>query len=561
MYPKRGIAGQLSELGADNRLGVLTVGGDDGHAVRATFDLSYAHLDPPGRRLFRRLGLLPGIDLTTADAQAVLDGVDRPLAGALLARLVDAHLIDEHDGGRFGWHDLLRLYAAERALAEEPVEQRAAVLARLYAGYLGRARAAADLLYPHMLRLPGGSAATADDHRDEAAALSWLEAERPNLVLAVEFAARHGPRPAAWLLADALRGYFHLRRYTGDWFAVANAALAAARHHDDLAAQASAQHSLGTAYRSLGQHRTALRHYAQALRLARQCGWYESQATTLGNLGIVSHKLGRLSAAARQLDAALALDRQLGRRAGEANNLGLLASVHQDMGRLADAFEDFTTALALNTAVGSRHGEALVLTGLGEVCRDLGRLDEARQHLTEALCRYDLVGDRDGIAMVHCALSTLECRENRLELAREHARTALALAEETGDRRTEAIARNALGTTDVLLGHPEAALGEHQRAVTLAAETASRILEAEAMIGLAVVQHRLGDLDRADDLARQALELALRNGFEVVVGTAHHTRAEIARAAGRPDRAAAHVELALASRRRSQTRWPEGRDG
>ncbi len=491
MYPRRTMAGQLTELQAGNRLGVLAVRGDDGHAVRTMFDLSYAALDPTARRLFRRLGLLPGVDLTVADAAAVLGDVPPGTAQQLLDRLVNAHLLDEHDDGRYGCHDLLRLYATERAAAEEPAEQRDAAIARLYAGYVDRARAAADLLYPHMLRLPGGPAERGAGYPDESAALRWLEAERHNLVLAVRYAAQHGPRSAGWILADALRGYFHLRRYTGDWFVVADAALAAARQDGDLAGQAAARHSLGTAYRSIGEHRTALRHYAQALRLARRCGWQESAATTLGNLGVVYHKLGRLSAAARHLDTALAVDRQLGRRAGEANNLGLLAAVYQEMGRLPDALGHFTTALALNTAVGSRHGEALVLTGLGEVCRDLGRLDEARCHLTGALERYTQVGDRDGTAMAHCALSTLECGDARPDRAREHAVTALALARRTGDRRTEAIARNALGATEVLLACPHGALEQHRLALALADEIASRGLAAEAMIGLAVAYQRL----------------------------------------------------------------------
>ena len=96
-----------------------------------------------------------------------------------------------------------------------------------------------------------------------AAALAWLDAERANLVAAVR-AGAPGVLPA--LIADALRGYFHLRRYTADWLAVAEAGLAAAR---DTRAEAAAEHSLGTAYRSMGDLPTALRHYARALRMAR----------------------------------------------------------------------------------------------------------------------------------------------------------------------------------------------------------------------------------------------------------------------------------------------------
>ena len=528
--PGRRIGAHVAELNAGNRLGTLAVDGDPDNAVRAAFDVSYGCLEPAAHLLFRRLGLAPGSDYTADDAAALLGGVDRLAADRLLRRLAGAHLVDEHAPGRYACHDLLRVYAAERAAEEEPAEQRHAALDRLYDGYLHRAQAAADALYPHMLRLPDASegGGPRPTHQD---ALAWLEAERHNLVIAVGHAARHGPRRAAWLLADALRGYFHLRRYTSDWFTVANAALDAARRERDPAGQAAARHSLGTAYRSIGENHEALREYAKGLGLARRCGWRQSEATALGNLGIVNRKLGRLRPTARQLDAALVIDRQLGRRAGEANNLTMLATVYLEMGRLDRATECFADALELNTMIGSRHGEALVLTGLGQVSLELGRFDEAGAHLTAARQRYAEVGDRDGVAMIHCFLATRECDLGRPEPGRDHALTALDLARETGDRQTEAMALNALGAADRLRGDHGGAAGHHRRAYELAQATGIRRIESEALIGLANAHHGLGQYDTAGALARQALDLARLGGFDVVAATARASLAVISGAA------------------------------
>jgi hypothetical protein len=82
--------------------------------------------------------------------------------------------------------------------------------------------------------------------------VAWLDAERANLVAAVQHAAEHGPQPAAWLLADALRGYFWLRRWTVEWAVAAGAGLAAAERADDLRAQAAGQLSLGGASQTIG---------------------------------------------------------------------------------------------------------------------------------------------------------------------------------------------------------------------------------------------------------------------------------------------------------------------
>ncbi|GIJ58636.1 AfsR/SARP family transcriptional regulator [Virgisporangium aurantiacum] len=514
--PKRGIADHVAELRDGNRLAVLAVNGDERGAVRTAFDLSYAGLAPDARALFRRLGLTPGSDVD-ADAAAALGGISAPVARALLDRLADAHLLDEHAAGRYTFHDLLRLYAIQRATDEEPAHERRAALDRLYTRYLARARAAADVLYPHMLRLPDADPppdrVTFDGH---AAALRWLEGERHNLVLAVRYAAVDGPQPSGWLLADALRGYFHLRRYTADWLAVADAALAAAERAGDEHAQAAARHSLGTAYRGLGDHREALRHYTVALRLARRSGWRESEATTLGNLGIVERKLGRLTGAVRRLEAALDIDRDLGRRAGVANNLGLLATVHCELGRLDEAAAQFTAALDLNIEIGSRHGEALALTGLGQVCHAAGRTDRADAHLRAALERCTQVGDRDGYAVVQCHLAALECDLGRPAAARDRALAALDLAREIGDRTTEALAHNAVGTADRVLGRPDEAVRRHRAALELARATASRHIEGETLLALAAAHDAADDATRRDRCAHEALALAERDGFRLV---------------------------------------------
>src|SRR5205823_3906427 len=79
---------------------------------------SYATLSQPAQRMFRLLGLVPGSDFSVGVASNV---ADLPLADAerLLDELSAAHLINLEAPGRYSFHDLLRLHAAEHAGAEE----------------------------------------------------------------------------------------------------------------------------------------------------------------------------------------------------------------------------------------------------------------------------------------------------------------------------------------------------------------------------------------------------------------------------------------------------------
>ena len=557
---------ELARIGAD-RLAALEVDGDEDAAVRAAFDLSYRALQPDARRAFCFLGLAPGQDITVP-ASAALTGTTTDMAGRLLDRLAAAHLIGQHSPGRYRMHDLLRFYAAHQADTEHSRGERDRAVGRLTGWYLAATDSAARTLYPHLLRLPfppapgSGSAATLpppsfpptpgsgsaapplslapSPGRDEPAdgppavftghaeALAWLDSERANLIAVVQYASTRGPRPVAWLLGDALRGYFTLRRHMVEWLTVARAALAAAGHDQDPAAQSTARLSLAHAYWSLGRYEESAEHYTEALALAGEAGWAECRATCLGNLGLVYWEMGRLAEAAGYLNEALALDRQTKRLAGVANNLANLGYVYREMGRLTEAAGQCTEALDLYRALGSRGGQANALTNLGQVYHDLGRLDRALELLSQALAAYQEIGDRSNEADTRAACAAVHRDAGRHRQALKEGQAALTLARQIGDRRTEADALNTLASTHQQLGEHHQAQDLHTQALDLARATGTRYQEAEALIGLGACSLDLGAGRDAEDSVRLALDIAEQTGYRRLEEHAREVLARIA---------------------------------
>jgi DNA-binding SARP family transcriptional activator len=94
--------------------------------LRAVFGWSYQALRPQSARMFRLLAGHPGPDISAASA-AALTGLPSARVAEALAELADLHLLDEHVPGRFVFHNLLRLYAAEiLGSVDSPEECRAA---------------------------------------------------------------------------------------------------------------------------------------------------------------------------------------------------------------------------------------------------------------------------------------------------------------------------------------------------------------------------------------------------------------------------------------------------
>ena len=134
-------------------------------AVRASFQVSFASLpaseDTKGidpAHAFRLLGLWQGASISSA-AAAALFGTPEYSAEDALEVLVDTHLLESTAPDRYRFHDLLRVYAAERAEADLFAEERGAAVGRLLGWYMRTADAAATAVSPQRYNIPLDTAA------------------------------------------------------------------------------------------------------------------------------------------------------------------------------------------------------------------------------------------------------------------------------------------------------------------------------------------------------------------------------------------------------------------
>ncbi|GIH15702.1 AfsR/SARP family transcriptional regulator [Rugosimonospora africana] len=565
--PARGLADYAAELAAGNRLDALQVSNDQESAVRGALELSYAALDPVAQELFRRLGDFPGPDFTAEVAGVLLDAPADPA----LDVLVEAHLVEGGAGGRYRMHDLVRLLSGERAERQDPPAVREAALRRVLDHVFARVNSAADLLYPQMVRLselagPGadqsGSARLAPRHDPDwsfaahGVALAWLDAERQNLVALVEHASQHGPHRPAWRLADALRGYFWLRRCAPEWLSAARAGLVAAESEDDVTAQASAWLSTADLNWSVGRYPEAVDGYRMASKLSLDGGWHAGQASTLCNLASVQVERGELRQASENYQASLAAHRAADRPVGLAVALSNLGNVEWEIGSLDRAAGYLHEALRLHEQLGSLGPEANALLNLGSIYHDLGRPDLALRYSTKAVGVVRTIGNRADEASALLTIAAVHCDAGRFPEARRQAHAALELAREIGGRRIEALALNTLGAIYRLLLDGEAAAQSHGQALELARTTGDRRGQTEALIGIAAVHIGLGHLDDARQSANQAIAHGRTAGYRLLIGYALTVLAASYRTGRDPVRAAA-----FSHRANRIYRWAGGRLG
>jgi transcriptional regulator with XRE-family HTH domain len=339
-------------------LAELRVPGDQARAVLAAFDLSYDAQPVPARRMFRLVGLNPGPDFTV-DVAAALASVGTNEAASLLERLVATHLVQRSAKGRLSLHDLLCRYARDRAATDRDADE---ATRRLLDYYLAGTDAAAERLYPYMFRLDVCMEIKArhPGYADENAALAWLDAERHNLIAAIDMASRIYPRTAC-ALAVALRGYLYYRRDSVSAVRTADAALAAAADEGTVAARTAAETTAAMAYYNVGDHTRAAAHGEAAVRLARESGIKSALPPALANLAPILLRAGQPTLATEHLLKALSLARECKQHEAEAPLLVDLAVAYLDMGRLRDAAESARGAFAADREWGSLGSEGPAL--------------------------------------------------------------------------------------------------------------------------------------------------------------------------------------------------------
>ncbi|TDC34667.1 AfsR/SARP family transcriptional regulator [Kribbella albertanoniae] len=539
--PQRRLADQVKEL-RTGELDALVIDDEGQSAVRAVFAQSYGALEPEARRMFSLLGLVPGPGFDAAAAAALAE-VPLPLARTSLNRLVGSHLLDETEPDRFAFHELLRLYAREQAHLNHDTLERNLAHQRYIRWMFEMADAATRLLCPQLLRIPSDSRSP-ERHQDPAAALAWLNTERLNLVAIATVPTSGDDRAMAWMVADALRGYFWLRRHRVDWLAVASAGLAAAEAEGDLQAQAAAEFSLGMAKLCLNEHAEAMEHQSRALQLCEAAEWEEGCANALGNLGVLHFEIGEIETGLELHEQALMLNRRTGSQRGEAVNRENLAQVHLAAGRLREAGRHLWRALVLHHQTDYASGSTLEQLGIL-----FGRRAEhchAVNALRRAFDQYRTIGNVNGQAMTLAALAVVRTQSGSADEGLEEAQRAYELVQETGDRVTEACVLIRLASVQMDLGRYAEAAENHSEALSLATQTGARMPQTEALLGLSDVHLALGEPIQSRSYAKQALLLADNIGYQGLYGQALAQIAAVHRDLGDGIESAKHARRAYA---------------
>ncbi|MEU0089774.1 tetratricopeptide repeat protein [Kribbella sp. NPDC006257] len=490
---------------ADRRRGLRL---DD--QIEVALAQSYKGLSADHRRLLRRLSLHPGEDWDAA-AAAALTGF--PTAEAELEELADRSLLQRRSPGRYGLHDLVRVFAAQRVRDDEPARLRRDASTALLDHYRRTAAAAMTMYAPQEAAWRPEVAETTGVFADRGAARLWLDSERINLIACGLYAAEHGwPDHVADLSGILYRYLDDTGQYTdGEKLHQAAVRVAAGT------ARGRALSSLGVAYWRLGTFGKARNVYQEALGIAAAAGDRREEIRALINLGLVNERSGDYHEALAGYWTSIEICHEIGSRLATAQALQNVVHLDERLGRYRDALEHSSQCLEILAEIDDRptegrvrNGRALALLGLGETAAAVAEASAAAEIAKT-------VGNRVGEAYALLTIGRALRKQGELERARQTQQAALAIAREMSNQDCEAQALNDLGSTQVELGDADDAVRLHRAALTIAVELGDPYERARSHQGLGKALVRQGD--RAGGRSELSRAATLYGGLGTPEGT------------------------------------------
>jgi tetratricopeptide (TPR) repeat protein len=412
--PLHQLANQLRD--ERERLDLLDLGERD-LDVRAVLSWSYQVLSQPAARLFRLLGVHPGPDIDLLACNALIgDGK----VGSLLTELTAAHLLEEHQPGRYRFHDLLRVYAKECAERDEPnLDTAKTRIADFYVNAVAVGDCHLEPFRGGRFR-PAPSSAIPPHLSGYDDTMAWLTRENATLLAVLDFASRNRLTDHVARLARTLDTFLSRSGQRHERAAVQRTALEAAP--DDktrlavlpalaravarlgrvdeaqvildeatgLLVRADADYQAGAVHNGYvlvfelrKNYRDALRHALRLLQLSRDQPTHR-QAEALNAVARQRALLGSPAEALPLGEQAVTLYRELGLPEGEATALNTVGYIHQQLRQYRRAIEAYEQSLVLDRELRSRYWEARVLDQIGDVYALLGAQGKALTAWREA---------------------------------------------------------------------------------------------------------------------------------------------------------------------------------
>jgi CHAT domain-containing protein/tetratricopeptide (TPR) repeat protein len=292
-------------------------------------------------------------------------------------------------------------------------------------------------------------------------------------------------------------------------------------------------------------YRKAIEKYAEARAYWKSLGRPAEEAVTLKAMGEISLLLGEPKSTIDDYQQALRLSEEAADLRLQGELLGDLGYALTQVGESQQALAHCNRALQLSQASDEARAQGLALINLGEVYYFLGDRPRALAYYQQALAHGQALNDRRGVARACLLIGYIYDESNDAERAADSYDQSLRLWRAVNDYRGQALVFIALGNLHSSQGDNQEALRFYDLATPLLRRLGDPIWQASVLGNTGEMYRLLGELDQALNAYDQAMRLCeaahYRRGYAQLLNIS----GEVYFAKGEAQKALANFQQAL----------------
>jgi len=233
--------------------------------------------------------------------------------------------------------------------------------------------------------------------------------------------------------------------------------------------------------------------YREAATVLRGHGRLSEAAAAFRSAGEMYQSLGDCRSALECYDQALPLSRKSKNSLEEGRIINAASYAHFLQGDTKAAYSAAVAALKIGENLKSAPVRARALSNLGEAFYNLGDLAAAQKHQQLALELWTELGDQSGRSLALTALGYYSSLQAKPQASIAYFQQGVTAAHGAHDVRLEAMALNGLANITAKAGNKQEALATYQQAEQLVGMTGDRICAASILGGIGFVYLSVGD--------------------------------------------------------------------
>ena len=265
-------------------------------------------------------------------------------------------------------------------------------------------------------------------------------------------------------------------------------------------------------YLKIGEFKTAIEYYKQALKIAIKIGYIQLKVVSLSNLGNAYSNIGEYNKAIEYYEQALKIEKEFDDKKGEGSLLGSLGIAYDNLGEYIKAIEYYEQALKIAKEIGDKNGEGLRLGNLGRVYANLGEYNKAIEYNKQTLKITKEIGDKQDEGVCFGNLGRVYANLGEYNKAVEYYKQALKIAKEIFAKKDEGIWLIHLGSACCNLGEYIKAIEYYKQALKIEKEFDDKKVEGFWLGNLGIAFDKLGEYNKAIEYYKQALKIAKKIG-------------------------------------------------